>query len=172
MGIDGSPHDTLSHGRLKDAAKIVLRAARSWGKPKTPIKPMVWRTKILVLLDVDGALLPFGSHRQMDRASLTLLDFYDPSRTEATRFYYNPAVIEVIKTWASTPDVQVAWLTSWGELAADLAAQLGLPDFQSLIYPQQRGPCFPAPVEAPGGLRICQRIHLAGPPNALTLAGR
>lgn len=167
LGIDGSPNDILRHERLKDAAKIILRAARSWGDPKAPITPIVWPVRTLVLLDVDGVLLPFSDGRRMDRASFTPLDFYEPPRPEPDRYYFSRAVITAINSWAATPGVEVVWLTSWGELAPDLAVQLGLPIFQSLAIRSSWDLAFQRPWKSQAVYEHVSEYILPGHPTRL-----
>ncbi|MGO4383864.1 hypothetical protein AB4Y80_06510 [Specibacter sp. RAF43] len=127
QGADVAPADLMRCESLKVSAKIILAAARSVvGAKKT--EPLAWPVRTLVLLDVDGVLVPVDDGRAVDIRRLTALDFFHPPLAAPARFYYDPAVAVAIRQWAAMPGVEVHWLTSWGTAAPGLLAPLlGLP---------------------------------------------
>lgn len=120
VGVDGSPIDTLRYESLKEASDI-LRAA-------THATAQAWPVRTLILLDVDGVILPYSDEDLPRPDSLHPIEIFHPPYAKPLRFHYDPSVIEAIKRWAAMAAVEVHWLTTWGQLAPDLLApQIGLP---------------------------------------------
>ncbi|RAN79334.1 hypothetical protein B5P43_15610 [Bacillus sp. SRB_336] len=127
QGTDSTPADLLRWEPLNESAKIILEAARSVTGVKT-VASIAWTVpRTLILLDVDGCLLPFDDGRAVDTNRLTALDVFHPPLKEPSRFYYDGAVIAAIRRWVAS-GVELHWHTSWGPAAPGLLAPLlGLP---------------------------------------------
>lgn len=90
--------------------------------------------KTLVLLDVDGVVLPARfpwttlKPRGLQKFDLVIPPF-SPT-TVRVRTY----VVETLKSWHSQ-GVDIRWLSSWGWKAHYLARAIGLPDFEVFYDP-------------------------------------
>ncbi|MCQ9162992.1 hypothetical protein [Arthrobacter sp. STN4] len=128
MGRDPSLVDELRWGSLKDGAKLILKAARAVAGAE--VEPMIWPVTTLILMDVDGVLLPFDSFgAPVHTSDFTELEYWQPPLVRPTTFPYDTATISAINRWAAMPTVELNWLSAWGRYIDLLAKQIGLGDF-------------------------------------------
>jgi hypothetical protein len=90
--------------------------------------------RTLVLLDVDGTVLP--ARRTWTTRKLRGLQKYDLAIPPFARTTVRarPYVLEALTSWHAH-GVEIMWLTSWGWKARYLAQALGLPDFRIFYEP-------------------------------------
>jgi FMN phosphatase YigB (HAD superfamily) len=90
--------------------------------------------KTIVLLDVDGTIVPTRHHWTTVRLrGLQEFDLIVPPYAPTT-VRVRPAVIEAINSWHAA-GVDIRWLSSWGWRAHWLARAIGLPELETFYEP-------------------------------------
>jgi hypothetical protein len=77
-----------------------------------------------VYLDVDGVL-----NAVCHTPDLDVWPDYTSIRSVGGRMCYSPSVTRIIADWHESEIAEVLWLTTWEDMAQDMAPEVGLPHF-------------------------------------------
>jgi hypothetical protein len=92
------------------------------------------RDPVLVLLDVDGVVLPLDCPDSPQVEGVRFAQVGGPFGGWLPHCWYCPEVVERLKQWASDGLVELRWLTSWKHEANEmLGPTLGLGPFEYAI---------------------------------------